>query len=273
MNKKNTKPILRWAGGKRNITKYLINLMPADYENYWEPFLGSGALFFAVSPKQSYLSDSNRDLIYCYKYLSQNPELIYKYLKLHIRNSSKEYYYQIRDEFNRCSFSAAQAARFIFLNRTCFNGIYRVNQSGFFNVPYGYKEPPPMPTFTEIDLASRILKNAEIMSCSFESILDNPNLSIGDFVYIDPPYPPVNGINNSFTHYTNSRFYWEDQKKVSAFANELSNRNCKLMISNLDHYRIHELYTGWRKTTLPVTRFIAANGKRVKVSELILINY
>ncbi len=267
------KPFLRWAGGKSRIVKYLIRLSPPrSYENYWEPFLGAGSLFFGLAPRKSVISDSNLELINCYKAIKDHPNMVMNYLGEHINNNSEEYYYAIRDEFNHSKPSIKQSARFIYLNRAGFNGIFRVNKSGKYNVPYGHKDPPPVATREDILLASLLMKNAELISSDYQNLFSSRFPEPGDFIYLDPPYPPINSTSQ-FNHYTESRFSWDDQKKISIIANQLKARNCLIMISNLDTVEIRDLYCDWNFHPLPVIRWIAANGSRKEVNELVITNY
>lgn len=193
-------PILRWVGGKVKIVRRLLKFLPHDIDKrlYREPFFGAGALFFALQPKKAFLSDLNEQLIQCYRYVRDNPTGVSRYLQGHLAKASENYYYDIRDRYNRFSFSAAQAARFIFLNKTCFNGIFRVNREGKFNVPYGWKEPPHIPTCSKLKDISSVLQRSKLDALSYEKVLGN--VSARDFFYLDPPYPPLNGTSN-FSRY------------------------------------------------------------------------
>ena len=268
------KPFLRWAGGKQNSLKYLLKFIPKNYEevNYFEPFFGAGSLFLAISPQKAILSDLNSHLIDCYKIIRDCPYKLYSYLLNHERNNSKEYYYKIREQFNKSlgKNSIAQASRFIYLNRACYSGIFRVNTSGHFNVPFDPKKRLISPSLTELYQFSKLLKNKKLFAFSYEKIL--PMVKSSDFVYLDPPYPPLNGTSY-FTHYTKNRFSITDQSNVHNFAEELSKRGCNVLISNADTPEIRELYKAWRITSVGVTRFISCKSERRKVSELIIINY
>jgi DNA adenine methylase len=145
-------PFLRWAGGKGRLVKSLIQYLPKDISKrkYIEPFVGAGSLFLALQPKNAIISDSNKHLIDTYRYIRKNPDLIHIYLSQHAKNSSEKYYYQVRNRYNRSKPSAAQSARFIYLNKTCFNGIFRVNMEGEFNVPYGWKHPTFLPSLNHL---------------------------------------------------------------------------------------------------------------------------
>jgi len=268
-----SKPFLRWAGGKSRLVRHLLKYLPEDgFGDYWEPFLGSAALFFALAPQRAYLSDSNSDLIACYEQVRDKPGLVYRYLREHLSKTSEEHYYEVRRIYNKSAQSAAQAARFIYLNRAGFNGIFRVNRKGEYNVPYGHKEPPPAPSRKSLWAASKFLKNASLSDRSYDEALSDAAVKPGDLIYLDPPYPPVSKTAN-FTHYTASRFSTEDQERVGAIANRLRSHGCFVMISNTDIQSIRELYSGWNMYTLPVVRCIAADGSRHKVVDLVITSY
>ena len=225
-------PLLRWAGGKRFLVSRLKKFVPSDYKDrvYHEPFLGSASLFFSLHPERSVLSDANEHLINCYKYVRDNPILIADYLKEHGEKNSEKYYYEVRDIYNRSKPSVAQAARFIYLNRTCFNGIFRVNLSGKFNVPYGWKDSPILPDRTWLRNVSNFFKKATLNSDPFEKTLTLINAD--DFVYLDPPYPPLNGTSY-FTHYTKDRFVEEDQRRLAEMVHCLNDLRCYIGAVNL----------------------------------------
>lgn len=266
------KPFLRWAGGKSRITELLAVYTPKTYNRYWEPFLGSAAMFFYLRPEKAFLSDNNSALVDCYNHVRDNPEKIYEKLKEHTKKNSEEHYYSVRDLYNKSKPSISQSARFIYLNKTNFNGIFRVNTKGEYNVPYGYKKSlalPPYENFLEI---SDLLKKADIKHQPFENIENNNLIQENDFVYFDPPYPPLTATAY-FTHYTTERFLWEDQKRVAELAKKLAAKKCYVMISNSDTTEIRKLYQGWYSYKLPVVRWVAANGSRIKVNEIIITNY
>lgn len=272
------KAFLRWAGGKTRVVKHLLQCLPAEeFGEYWEPFLGSGALFFALAPARAHLSDSNPDLIACYQQVRDRPDLVFRYLKEHLSNTSEDYYYSVRAHYNTSRVraqrtSAAQAARLIYLNRTSFNGIFRVNREGEYNVPYGFKEPPPAPGREQLRSASELLASATLSDAPYEKALAGDAPRYGDFVYLDPPYPPLTETAN-FTHYTPSRFSLQDHRQVCDVANELRSRGCFVMISNSAVEPIHDLYSGWHTRVLPVTRWVAADGSRRQVGDLVITSY
>ena len=265
-------PFLRWAGGKRQLRKTLLTFLPTDIRQrtYREPFLGGGSLFFAIRPRSAVLSDANEHLIRCYEFVRDQPALVARYLQWHSSKDSETYYYRVRDKYNASSFSAAQAARFIYLNKTCFNGIFRVNTEGRFNVPYGHKNSPAIPDENELNNIATVLIKASLQAATFERAL--AGASGGDFIYLDPPYPPLNGTAY-FTHYTCGRFSEQDQAKLATQVHELNRRGCLLMISNADTPLIRRLYRNYELVSLPVIRFLTCKSVRHKVKELVITNY
>jgi DNA adenine methylase len=265
-------PILRWVGGKWKLVKIIKRYFPLDLQQrfYCEPFVGAGSIFFEIQPKYGIIADANYHLIECYSFIKLNPELISDYLNVHSQKNSKEYYYMTRDKYNQSKSSAAQAARFIYLNRTCFNGIFRVNKDGLFNVPYGQKEKPTIPRLSELKRASQILAPVAIKHLSYEQALDQiPTFS---FVYFDPPYPPLNGTSN-FTHYTKDGFSESDQIRLSVIAKNLDTSGIKFLMSNADIPIIRKLYSNFNIKDLPVIRYVTSKSTKHKVSELIITNY
>ncbi len=265
-------PILRWAGGKRQILAELQSYVPRNLDKctYHEPFLGAASLFFHLAPCNAVLSDANRHLIQTYRWVRDSWELVADYLRRHARRTNETYYYLVRDQYNRSGFSAAQAARFIYLNKTCFNGIFRVNRSGQFNVPYGWKEPPAIPTADQLQRVSEHLKRATLRSGSYERCA--ARVSKGDFVYLDPPYPPLNGTAY-FTHYTKECFSDEDQKRLAKLFETLSEMDCQVMMTNADTPKIRSLYRSYNLVSLSVTRFVTCKATRHTVKELVITNY
>lgn len=229
-------------------------------------------MFFTLQPMASFLSDVNEDLIECYRRVRDDPKLVHRYLSQHASQNCDDYYYKIRDQYNSSKPSTSQAARFIYLNRTCFNGIFRVNEKGEYNVPYGYKKSPVFPSCDELQAISKLLSYTTLESGTFDEVLEKNQPPAGDFVYLDPPYPPLNGTSY-FTHYTASRFSWDDQEKVARMASQLTANGVLVMVSNANLESIRNLYSQWFFYPLPVVRWIAAHGKRYKVSELVITNY
>jgi len=269
------KTFLRWAGGKQNLINDLLKHLPPNEKvnRYFEPFLGAASLFFATEYKKCYLSDINRDLINSYKSIKKNPEIVTELFNKHLHKfyKKKNYYYKIRDKFNnnKNNGTIEQAARFIFLIHTSYNGIYRVNSSGKYNVPVGDKNPSFLTDEYLIEVSKKLLGTC-ISTKPYKRI--KKLVKKGDLIYLDPPYPPLNGTSY-FQHYTKDKFPENEQKKLATFANELTKKECFVMISNADTSLIRELYNDWNIFEFKVTRCISSKKERMKVKELIITNY
>jgi DNA adenine methylase len=263
---KNVKPFLKWAGGKRWFAARYISIFPSSYNQYIEPFLGSGAVFFSLRPKNAILSDTNKDLINTFSAIQTDWEKVFSTLRKHHKNHCKEYYYRIRSSNPKTK--SSRAARFIYLNRTCWNGLYRVNLKGEFNVPIGTKNDVIMETddFAEV---SRLLKNVQLKRDGFEHIIDQSDR--GDLLFIDPPYT-VTHNDNGFIKYNEKLFNWDDQITLSKCLKRAKKRGANIITTNANNESIIKLYKG-TFNLLPVSRksIIAANSsKRGNFQELII---
>ena len=227
---------MKWAGGKRWLTARHSYLLPSAYKTYHEPFLGSGAVFFHLLPKRAFLSDANAHLIDCYSAVKSDWKSVWRYLLAMKYSHSEEFYYQTRDDKFRSR--ARQAARFIYLNRTCFNGIYRENLKGVFNVPKGTKEGVVFPDddFRSVSVA---LQNASLRAADFSKSIEKAER--GDFLFVDPPYT-VRHNNNGFVKYNQKIFSWADQIRLRDCIKSASRRGVKCLITNANHASIQELY-------------------------------
>jgi DNA adenine methylase len=265
-------PFLRWAGGKRQLVPALLSHLPHDVVRmpYFEPFLGAGSLFFAVQPSGAVLGDANTQLIETYRALRDDPDGVRDELARLIGQHSKEHYYAVRATYNVGQSSCSQAARFIYLNKTCFNGIFRVNTSGQFNVPKGGKDKLAMPSEEEYSLVSKSLSNSRLLAASYTETLSLAGC--GSFAYLDPPYPPLNETAY-FTHYTSDRFGHESQEALAEEVRKLHNRGVYFLMSNADTPVIRELYSGFVQESISVQRYVSCKGKRLRVSELLIWNY
>jgi len=265
------RPLLRWAGGKTHLVRYLLQSLPKDHTArvYREPFFGAGSLFFALKPRKAVLSDANEHLISCYQHVRDNYASVRKHLASYGGRSTKSGYYEVRDQYNRSRFSAAQAARFIFLNKTCFNGIFRVNTNGEFNVPYGRKKRPALPDPEKLRSIGEALLRAELRVTDFQDAV--AEAEAGDFVYLDPPYPALNGTA-FFTHYTASRFSDTDQEKVAAACHKMDRKGCLFLVSNADTEKIRTLYKNYNCQAVDATRFLTCKTK-YSTRELLITNY
>jgi len=273
-------PFVKWAGGKNQLIPQIIRLMPSRFARYFEPFLGGGAVFFHTASynRNAFLSDINVDLINAYKIIRNNVEELITALKYHqdeYTKSPKSYYYQLRDKTKGLN-KIENAARFITLNKTCYNGLYRVNKKGFFNVPIGRYKNPLICDPVNLRKMSIVLSQ----SASYLGVIDYKKILVekadkDDFVYLDPPFHPISNTAN-FTSYTNSGFSFEDQKELATIFKELTRRGCKLLLSNSNTEEIRRLYSDFSHLTelALVNRSINAVGsKRVGHVELLIRNY
>lgn len=262
-------PFLKWAGGKTQLMHELLKRIPKKYSAYFEPFIGGGALFFALAPKQSAIADINGDLVNSYEAVRDCPEEVIEALSKYVND--KDFYYEVRAQNQEELSPTDRAARLIYLNRTCFNGLYRVNKNGQFNVPFaGYKNPNIVQA-EKILSASKVLKGADIYHASFEKALISARS--GDFIYLDPPYYPK-GVYSDFKRYNKEQFYKEDHIMLAELYNELSERGCKVMLSNSDTPFTRDIYKNWRIDTVYAKRMINSDAsKRGEVTEIIVTNY
>jgi len=273
-------PFLKWAGGKSQLLAQLFPLFPKKFNHYHEPFLGGAAVYwylFSLKEKGSILfdgarlSDINKELVNCYIHVRNHLDALIHELNLLKESHSQENYYKIR-ELNLLDLSPVQrAARFIYLNKTCYNGLYRVNRSGKFNVPMGSYQDPKIFSADQMIRNSYALKNADIECTSFQSVLHWAEP--GDFIYFDPPYAPLSKTA-SFTSYTEYPFGQEQQRELAAVFHTLNHRGCKLMLSNSWTESIINLYQNFHCIQLKASRAINSNSeRRGKMSELLVINY
>lgn len=265
-------PLLRWAGGKQRMVDALVARLPHDFSSrlYVEPFLGAASLYLATKPQMARLSDKNRHLMACYAQVRSDPDAIARCLAAHRRHHGQLHYYRTRDIYNTSEASPAKAARFIYLNRTGFNGIFRVNKKGHYNVPYGYKSKAAIPARHHLQAVGELLGRARLgTQCFREAIEECPKQS---FLYLDPPYPPLNGTAY-FTHYTSDRFDDNDQEALAQLVRHAHNRGILFLMSNADTPLIRGLYRGFQMDTIPVTRFVTASARKHKVGEVLIRNY
>lgn len=231
-------PFLKWAGGKRWLISRPANLFPETINRYFEPFLGGGAVFFHIQPNNGYLSDINPDLINAYQVIRDDWESLHRLLTQYHNRHSKDFYYAIRSQKPRNP--VRRAARFIYLNRTCWNGLYRVNRRGEFNVPIGSKNKVLLDddNFQEL---SNILHGISIEACDFEVTMDRAQA--GDFLFVDPPYTVKHDLNG-FIKYNEKIFSWEDQLRLKSAIERALNRGVLILVLNAHHKSIMELYQG-----------------------------
>lgn len=256
--------------------KQIIPLLPEDVSNrrYFEPFLGSGSMFFKVAPSIAILSDINASLINMYKSIRDDVEEVVSYLKLLESLHNSEAYYSRRELYNfeKMMSGAARAALFVYLNKTCFNGLYRENSKGEFNSPMGRQSKLSIPTPEALRSVSKALSsNVALIRCGFEYVLKLAKP--GDFLYFDPPYHPVSETSN-FTSYTKYKFGKIEQVRLKLLFDKLDKRGCLLMLSNSDTDFIECLYSGYDKRRISARRSVNSDiNKRNEIFELLITNY
>ncbi len=260
------KPFLKWAGGKRWLVAQHLSIFPSSYNRYIEPFLGSGAVFFNLCPKSSILSDINNDLIDTYRAIQIDWKKVFSTLKKHHKNHCKEYYYKVRSIKPKTIYD--RAARFIYLNRTCWNGLYRVNLKGEFNVPIGTKTDVIMKT-DDFAKVSELLKNVKLKNLDFEHVVNEAKA--GDLLFIDPPYT-VRHYHNGFIKYNEKLFSWNDQERLSECLKRAKKRGASIVLTNASHSSIKKLYEdSFILETVKRSSIIAANPSNRKQSKELVI--
>ena len=278
---KKYQPFIKWVGGKRALLNEIFKYIPNNFNNYYEPFLGGGALFFELYSKgvldnrKIYLSDINKELINSYMIIKDSPKELIKNLELFKKKHNKEFFYKIREQDREQNFfkidPVLRASRFIYLNKTCFNGLYRVNKKGYFNTPIGSYKNPNIADKERILNANEALKYATLENKSFHS-LDLNNINKDDFVYFDPPYYPLNETS-SFTSYNGNIFLEKEQKELFELFNKLNEKEAFLLKSNSNAEFISNLYKDYEQITIQANRTInsKANG-RGKINEVLIRN-
>jgi DNA adenine methylase len=266
------KPFVKWAGGKRQLIKVLTNNLPPSYNRYIEPFVGGGALLFEVLPYKAIINDINTELINAYTVIKDDIDALIEDLKKH--KNEEEYYYKIRSLDPEKLSAVERASRFIYLNKTCFNGLYRENSKGKFNVPFGKYKNPKILDEENLRAVSEYLNTAEISILNLDYKEVCKLAKKGDFVYLDPPYYPISK-SSSFTKYHKLDFTERDQMELTEVFRELDRKGCYVMLSNSNTKFIKELYKEYEIWEVSANRFINCKGdKREKVNvEVLIKNY
>lgn len=266
------KPFVKWAGGKSQLLEQMNYYFPTEFNAYFEPFLGGGAVFFHLLPKKATLSDSNDELMNVYRVIQKKPVELMQALDGHYpHRKSKEYYYRIRGLNPEELTPVERAARTIFLNKTCYNGLYRVNSEGKFNVPFGRYKNPTLYDRANILAVSAALSCKTLKTADYRDVCEEARK--GDFIYLDPPYQPLSKTA-SFTSYTKEAFGEREQEELARVFRKLDGRGCRVMLSNSSTSFIRSLYDGYHIVPLRATRAINCKPSgRKAIEELLIMNY
>ncbi|KIR02750.1 Methyl-directed repair DNA adenine methylase [Lachnospiraceae bacterium TWA4] len=277
MTKSGIGPFVKWAGGKRQLLDQIKQRMPSDYNNYYEPFVGGGAVTFKFLPKKAVINDINAALINAYKVIASHPQEFLKYVNAlddEMWEDGKAYYYSIREHYNdklmKNEYDIELAAMLVFINKHCFNGLYRVNGKGLFNVPYNNSRRKSCEE-ESIYALSNYLKNIIIMQGDFERACEKAKK--GDFLFLDSPYAPLNPT--SFESYTKEGFDIESHRRLARLYDELTARGCYCMLTNHNTELINELYgnKGYKIDVVDVKRMINSDASNRVGKEVIIYNY
>lgn len=284
MQKQHLAPILKWVGGKRQLLDEILKRKPKSFTTYYEPFLGGGAVFLALQPKRAVLNDRNDELINVYLSVRDHVNEVVELLKKH--KNEEEYYYNIRQmdrepDFNELP-SVVRAARILYLNKTCYNGLFRVNSQGEFNSPFGRYKSPNIVNKSMLEAVSHLLNKVDKLNKRVYTLLNTDfeeavaTAKAGSFIYFDPPYEPVSDSSN-FTGYNQGGFTRDDQRRLYRLCTALHKRRVKFMLSNSSCPFIHGLYKrtkAFRIEMVQARRSVNADGeKRGNVNEVLVRNY
>ena len=260
------KPILKWAGGKTQMLGELMPRVPKTYGRYIEPFFGGGALFFSLKPENAIIADSNPELINMYLQVANNVDDVIEYLQKY--ENTSEMFYEVRSLDWQTLPKAEAAARTIYLNKTCFNGLYRVNRSGQFNTPFGKYKNPKICDVDALRLASEALRKADILCGDYILVLEH-YAQPGDFVFLDPPYLPISE-NSDFKRYTKEQFYEDDHVELAKMIGSLHERGCYVILTNSNHPLVHQLYEQYKIEVIQTKRHISCHGDTRKGEDVIV---
>ncbi len=274
------KPFVKWVGGKKQLIEVINLYRPKTFGRYYEPFVGGGSVFMNLQYSKTTINDYNTELINVYEVVRDSVDELLSVLKIHAENNSQEYFYSLR-EWDRTGIlekksSVERAARFIYLNKTCYNGLFRVNAQGQFNVPYGRYKNPNIVNEEVLRADSKFLKKStiKILKGDFEKSVKSAKK--GDFIYLDPPYAPLVEDTHSFVGYTLNGFGYDEQLRLRDLFVKLDKKGCYVMLSNSSSKIIHELYKDYVDTTeiVGATRMVNSKASgRGKVDEVLIMNY
>lgn len=259
------RPFVKWAGGKRQLLPAITLHLPAKYGAYYEPFLGGGALLFALAPARAVVNDTNQELINCYQVVRDHVEDLIALLEAHRARNDADYYYAVRAWDREPNFphrpAVERAARIIYLNKTCYNGLFRVNSQGQFNVPFGRSAAPNIVDAGVLRAVSGYLRANAVVFRHLDFVAATADAGPGDFIYFDPPYDPVSPTA-SFTGYDVNGFDREQQTRLKTHVDALAARGCHVLLSNAATPFIRDLYQGYPQHLVPAARAINSNAQR-----------
>jgi len=268
-------PFLKWAGGKRQLLEYILPQIPPHFGAFYEPFLGAGAVFFALQPRPARINDANAELVNCYLAIKSHVRSLITDLRQH--QNTSEYFYRLRELDRATAYqklsAVKKASRVIYLNKTCYNGLYRVNSKGHFNVPFGKYKNPQYADPDHLRAVSQLLNDPAITitNCDFE--LAVRDAARGDFVYFDPPYDPLS-VTSSFTDYALTKFGKPEQERLKKVYDDLTRHGCFVMLSNSATDFILSLYRDYHIIRIPAKRNInSVASRRGAIDELLIMNY
>lgn len=269
-------PMLKWVGGKRQLLSEIVPMIDDKCSTYVEPFIGGGAVLFSMQPKKAIINDYNHELINVYKTVRDNLDELLELLKHHEANNSSDYYYEIRALDREAGFKrmseVEKAARIIYLNKTCYNGLYRVNSSGQFNSPYGRYKKPNIVNETVLRAISNYFNNNDITILNGDYREAIKNLDRDSFIYLDPPYMPIS-TSSSFTGYTEGGFGYSSQIQLKEECDKLTRQGIRFVQSNSDCEVIRELYKDYKIKTVKAKRSINSVAvKRGEINEVLIYN-
>ncbi len=270
-------PVLKWAGGKSQLLPAIKALLPASYADYYEPFVGAGALFLAIAPTKAHINDINRELINLYEKLKESPDQVIKYVHdFDAITCDKDYYLALRQKYNQKIsakiLDAECAALMIWLNKHCFNGLYRVNSRGLFNVPYNNKTNGSSIDEENVKNIANYLQKAAVEITCTDFAGASQSVKENDFVYFDSPYVPESATAD-FTAYAKNGFKTGDHERLATLFKELDQKGAKLMLSNNDVEMVRDLYSGYKFSHLSVKRLINREAAKRQGKEVIITNY
>jgi DNA adenine methylase len=275
------KPLLKWAGGKRYIAEELRSKFPDNWNSgtYFEPFIGGAAMFLSAAPKRAVVADVNKRLVHFYQFVKNSPSEFYSELQIISKNfndclpeEKRDFYIKLRKNFNETQEDSLNSAVLLYaINKLCFNGLYRENASGGFNVPFGQKKSLPIMTLDDLQEVSKALEQTEILNSDFEVSVEKA--ISGDFIYFDPPYIPL-GPSSSFTSYHSGGFYLADQERLADLMQKLSTKGIKAMCSNSDSELTHKIFGKLNIGNISAPRMVSATASgRGMINELVITNY